>query len=164
MRRRRLAGCRWHAATAGLFRRKANPSSSTTSSRTAYRSRRRFFMLQTSSLIHSVAPPFQLRPASLGSQLVRRPEGGCTTPLRKLCIACSDFFIVRARSRRCSSSPHKSSRFCGGPGFGDPVRGCRFSYLRMDETAALGGVPVARRNRRALPRTPLHFPSPENSA
>ena len=71
----------------------------------------------------------------------------------KLCIACSDFFIkVRARSRRCSSSPHKSSRFCGGPGFGDPVRGCRFSYLRMDETAALGGVPVARRNRRAFPQ------------
>ena len=34
------------------------------------------FSKQTSSLIHSVAPPFQLRPTSLGSQLVGRPAGG----------------------------------------------------------------------------------------
>ena len=38
------------------------------SSRTAYRSRRRFFL--NASLTHSVAPPFQIKPASLGFDLV----------------------------------------------------------------------------------------------
>lgn len=42
MRRRLLDACRWHAATAGLFRRKANPPSSTSSSQASHRLRRVF--------------------------------------------------------------------------------------------------------------------------
>ena len=38
------------------------------------------------------------------------------------------------------------------PPFGRRAVGCRFSYLRADETAALGNVPVARCNRRAFPQ------------
>ena len=48
-------------------RMQANPSVSTTSSRTSYRSRRLF---KKSVLIHSVAPPFQIEPAALGFDLV----------------------------------------------------------------------------------------------
>ena len=44
----------------------SSPATRTTSSRTAYRSRRRFFISkQTPSLIHSVAPPFPTKPAAL---------------------------------------------------------------------------------------------------
>ena len=67
MRRRLLAVCRGHAATAGLFRRKANPPSSTTSSRTAYRSRRRFLFQSKRHL--SLIPSLlliQTEPAALG--------------------------------------------------------------------------------------------------
>ena len=42
----------------------SNPRRVTTSSRTAYRSRRLFY--KKSSLTHSVAPPFRIEPASLG--------------------------------------------------------------------------------------------------
>ena len=45
MRRRLLAACRWHAATAGLFRRKANPPSSTSSSQASHRLRRVFYFI-----------------------------------------------------------------------------------------------------------------------
>ena len=46
----------------------SNPTTRTTSSRTAYRSRRLFF--KKSSLAHSVAPPLQTEPAALGFGLV----------------------------------------------------------------------------------------------
>ena len=48
----------------GPARRPGNPTLSATSSRTAYRSRRLFCI--KSSLTHSVAPPFQTKPALLG--------------------------------------------------------------------------------------------------
>ena len=46
----------------------SNPTTRTTPSRTAYRSRRLFF--KKSSLAHSVAPPLQTEPAALGFGLV----------------------------------------------------------------------------------------------
>ena len=46
----------------------SNPTTRTTSSRTAYRSRRLFF--KKSSLAQSVAPPLQTEPAALGFGLV----------------------------------------------------------------------------------------------
>ena len=49
----------------------SNPSVSTTSPRTAYRSRRLF--LQKSPLTHSVAVPFRIEPAALGFDSVFLP-------------------------------------------------------------------------------------------
>ena len=42
----------------------------TTSSRTTYRSRRRFHFAKTPTLTHYVGPPFKIRPAPLGSDFV----------------------------------------------------------------------------------------------
>ena len=66
--------------------------------------------------------------------------------------------MLIARSFCCSSLP-KCNRFAGLR-LGFPpcgrllglVRGCRFSHLRVGETAALSGAPGARRNRRAFPQ------------
>ena len=56
MRRRRLAVCRGHTATAGLFRRKANPPSSTTSEQALYRLLRLFLKVRARSHRCSSSP------------------------------------------------------------------------------------------------------------
>ena len=78
----------------------SSPTTRTTSSRTTYRSRRRFF---TPSLIHSVAPPLQIEPAALGFDLVfpagtRRTSAGLRTTYRS-----------RRRERRRSFRPSKKA-------------------------------------------------------
>ena len=139
MRRRLLAVCRGHAATAGLFRRKANPPSSTTSSRTAYRSRRRFLFQSKRHL--SLIPSLlliQTEPAALGFGLG----------------ACDEFFYKKliVRSFCCSSlSPHK--RCAGLHSDKGALRGRRFSYCPHKGPAkrALWGEDEQRRRARALP-------------
>ena len=54
-----------------------------TSSRMSYHSRRRFF---TSSLIHSIAPPFQIEPTALGFYLVFRTKHRCNSLRRGFVI------------------------------------------------------------------------------
>ncbi len=59
---------------------------------------------------HAAAPPFQLRPALLGSQLVCRPKGGFFVCKRH--IACDELFHfllkLIARSFCCSSLPNRT--------------------------------------------------------
>ena len=103
MRRRLLAVCRGHAATAGLFRRKANPPSSTTSSRTAYRSRRRFLFQSKRHL--SLIPSLlliQTEPAARGFGLG----------------ACDEFFLKLVVRSFCCSSLSPRKRFAGLHGDG----------------------------------------------
>ena len=65
------------------------------------------------------------------------------------------FFIPseeKMPSARFLAPPFPNRTRFAGLRFGDFRRGCRFSYVRADETAALGGVLGARRNRRAFPQ------------
>ena len=109
MRRRLLATCRWHVATAGLFRRKANPPSSTSSSQASYRLRRLFLK---SPCTHSAAAPFQTGPASLGSGLARRPCGRQYGGFASVISLAMSFFIKTHRALILMLLASKSQPLC----------------------------------------------------
>lgn len=87
MRRRLLATCRWHVATAGLFRRKATPPSSTTSPQAPYRLRRLFFKSHRALILLRLLS----KPQPLCWVVVWPPFG--RRFFCKLHIACDDFFV-----------------------------------------------------------------------
>ena len=100
MRRRLLAVCRGHAATAGLFRRKANPPSSTSSSQASYRLRRVFFKTRHALILLLLAFTVQtLR------WFARRWMRGC-------------HFFIKTSSARFLAPPDPNRTRCAGLRFG----------------------------------------------
>ena len=67
------------------------------------------FSKQTPPLTHAIAPPFQLRPAALGSQLVfylqRQVSFLSTQPTSEQSPLCSDVFLCLRQKRRHLSAP-----------------------------------------------------------
>ncbi len=71
---------------------------------------------------------------------------------RKRHIACDELFLILSLAHSAAPRFRPQSLRWVAERVYFPVRGCRFSHLRMDETAALSAVPVARCNRRAFPQ------------
>ena len=108
-RRRLLAVCRGHAATAGLFRRKANPPSSTSSSQASYRLRRVFFKTRRALILLLLAFTAQtLR------WFARRWRRGCR-------------FFIKTSSARFLAPPGPNRIRCAGLRFG----GLRRVFLKL---------------------------------
>ena len=89
-------------------RESSNLSISATSSRTSYRSRRLFY--KKSSLIHSVAPPFQIEPAALGFDLVYTTS--CCAIFNKFrwYLKCRDYTSRSKLYIACSDLSYQSER------------------------------------------------------
>ena len=107
------------------------------SSRTVYRSRRLFY--QNPSLIHAVAPPLHIRPASLGSDMVFL--SGVTDSKR------------RHRAQR--GTTHR-----GGPSFWYVIYHASASRMKMGFTLGSGVVRTTTSNRGRLRSILLSLPKP----